>query len=243
MWPLAIGIFGVLATLAAGQLPRLYRRIQLWRRVPTYFIIPDKRHHDCDFAVQTEAEHRTREIVVGLGKPIIIDLVIEPRVDITSNQILAEFDGDLNEKPTITELYNRFIEVGPRRRIVPGQIGNEDYIDKHKGYHIVETMNWSSGMTKTLGFKILPRHTGTFHFKMTALGDLIEVTTKRLSLVVQEHPVRYIRCCSREHRRNECTTIGIRPKVKVAPMGGNRTPCERPERERREGDKADAEIA
>lgn len=159
-----------------------------------------------------EGEHRTKEIVVGRGIPIVIDLVVEPRVDITSSQILVEFDGDLDEKPLIVELYNRFIEVGPRRRVVPGQSGNEDYIDKHKGYHVVENINWSSGMTKTFGFKILTRHIGTFHLKMTAIGDLVEVSSKKLSVVVQEHPVQYIRCYSRGHRQRECSTIGIQPR-------------------------------
>jgi hypothetical protein len=209
-WPLVIGIFGVLATLVAGQFAKLYRTIQLRRRVPAYFIIPDKRHHPCDFAVQTGGEHRTKEIVVPRSIPIIIDLITEPRIDLTSSQVLAHFDGDLDEKPLIVELYNRFIEIGPRRRVVPGQNGNEDYIDKHKGYHVVEHMNWSSHMTKALGFKILAKHTGTFNLTLTAMGDLIEVNTSQLSVIVQEHPAQYIRCHDRGHRGKECNAIGIR---------------------------------
>lgn len=219
-WALALPIIGIFATLVAAQFQRLYRWFQLRRRIPAYFIIPDERHHSCDFAVQTGGEHRTKEIVVGIGIPIIIDLVMEPKSEITSTQVLVEFHGDLDKKPLVLELYNRFIEVGPRRHIVPGDKGNNDYLDKHKGYHVVENMNWSSRMTKTLGFKILPRHKGIFNFGMTAIGDLIEVKTKILSVIVQEHPTQYIRCYRNEHKRKrkECNTIGIQPKTALSKM-------------------------
>jgi hypothetical protein len=214
-WALALPIIGIFATLVAAQFQRLYRWFQLRRRIPAYFIIPDERHHSCDFAVQTGGEHRTKEIVVGIGIPIIIDLVMEPKNELTSAQVLVEFHGNLDKKPLVLELYNRFIEVGPRRHIVPGDNGNDDYIDKHKGYHVVENMNWSSHMTKTLGFKILPRHKGTFDFIMTAMGDLIEVKTETISVIVQENPTQYIRYHQNEHKRKrkECSIIGIKPKA------------------------------
>jgi len=127
LWGYVISSLSIVATIAAGNsASRIINRQWLKREIPAYFIIPSSRHHACDFAHQTTDEHRTTEIVIGIGCPLIIDLVMEPKREMTSSQVLAEFDGDLDDKPLILDVHNRFIEVGPRRTVIPGEEGNSD---------------------------------------------------------------------------------------------------------------------
>jgi hypothetical protein len=212
-WTYVLSSLGIVASIFAGNWAN--RHIARWylkRKIPAYFIIPSSRRHECDFAYQTSDEHRSTTIVVGVDAPVIVDLVFEPRREMTSSQVLAEFDGDLSDKPLILNVNNRFIEVGPRRNVVPGEEGNSDYIDKHKGYHAVESINWSANQTKTFGFTIFPRNERAFSMTLTAIGDLIEVSTAKLTLLVRENPVQYIGCCRKEHFGEECQLPGIRPK-------------------------------
>ena len=50
--------------------------------------------------------------------------------------------------------------------------------------------------------------------KMTAIGDLLEVSTSKLTVIVQNNPISYIRCRRKVHNYDgaECQFPGIRPK-------------------------------
>jgi hypothetical protein len=147
-------IGGIAATLFIGIYIGYYLRFKnLGKPGESSFIIPSSWHHSCDFARQNEHEHRVKSVTLPANGEWIVDFVIEPFRSFNSAQIAIEFTGRLEEKPYAIELLNRFVEVGSRRHVVPGQVGNDDYIDKHKLYHCIENMSWPKGLTKLMDSK------------------------------------------------------------------------------------------
>ena len=121
------------------------------RRFPEWAVI----QHQPRATASAKAQDvdRVKSVTLPANDECIVDFVVEPFRSFNSAQIAIEFTGRLEEKPYAIELLNRFVEVGSRRHVVPGQVGNDDYIDKHKLYHCIENMSWPKGLTKLMDSK------------------------------------------------------------------------------------------
>jgi hypothetical protein len=208
-------ISAVSATVILGfveRFERSRRRRQLRRPGSVYFIIPASFHHVCDYAVQNELEHRLETIVLPSHSEFIVDLVVEASVEFDTAEIAIGFDGEWSKKPYVTERYNRFIEVGNRRHVVPGVEGSHDYIDKHHYYHALENSQFNVGNAKALGFKIKTVSPGIFHLNLPFSGSSVRGEFTGLMIVVSEIPTLPMRCVDPNHQHRDCA-VRISPRT------------------------------
>jgi hypothetical protein len=187
------------------------RRRKLKFPVEAWFVIPSKKHHGCDFAVQDKQEHLTKVAVVPRDSEVILDFRFKPRVFFSSSEITIGCEDEHDSAPVATEYFNRFVEKGDGKIVVPGP-GNRHYIDKHGFYHYRETpRNWSSKTIGAMAFKFRTRRPGRYAIDIYFLGDEVEGKNSELIVQVEDSPQTVMRCTEPKHRRLLCTKVGIRP--------------------------------
>jgi hypothetical protein len=211
-WPWSmIGVFMTLITWSITISVIVYynrrpeRRRRALRKLGTlYFIVPSSLHHDCGYAQQTDNEHWLKQIYVPAGRDIAIDFVLFPRTDMDTSQVYVGCDGKLNDKPLPFEICNRFVLVGPRRHVVPGQGNNNDYRDKHLFYHAVEIIQWSKGAPRALGFTFKTRASGSYKIQFYFIGEADRgELTDLIMYVTDTYAGKLMRCYNPKHKR--CT--------------------------------------
>lgn len=204
-------VLSVVATVGVGWYVSGYLRTShLKAPGSAHFIVPSSLQHTCDFASQNGHEHRLTTAVLPAHSVCIIDLIIEPVRDLQTTEFMLEFVGDLDAKPYAFEVLNRFIEIGPRRIVVPGEGDNRDYIDKHKLYHYVTEMSWPREITKAYGFKVKTRAPGTYDIRIHIVGTLVAGIISGLRVVVQDEPWQLMYCVDPSHMSWNCAA-GIVP--------------------------------
>jgi hypothetical protein len=183
-----------------------------------YFVIPSQRHHHCDFAHQDSGEHLVQKIVVPSDRKVTVDMIIKPVLNFNTVEVSfgCNHESTVPTKPYAFEYYNRFIELGKRRNVLPGVGEYDDYFDKHQYYHVVQNWQWSAGMVKALGFKIKTNDPGNYHMEFYLFGDAVlgKIPRKKvvLDIAVSDHPVEIMRCCDPKHLGKPCALNGIRPR-------------------------------
>jgi hypothetical protein len=196
-WPMIATFVGV-ATLGAvlhvNFIRPIRRRRKLRQPVKSLFVIPARRHHGCDFASQNEDEHLLKTVVLPANSEIIVDLRFEPRVFFTNAEIVVGCEGDPSTVPHGTEYFNRFIEAGEGKQIVPGS-GNLHYIDKHGFYHVRETpRQWSRGTFRAMAFKFKTQKPGKYQLDIYFMGDEVEGKSTNLQITVEDRPTTIMHC-------------------------------------------------
>jgi hypothetical protein len=186
-WPWSmVSAFAAIAALAVvahvNILRPLLRRKKSEKPVKTRCLIPSTRHHECDFAEQDAEEHIVETITLPSNSEAVVDFWFQPRLFFSTNEINLGCEGDRAKIPYATQYFNRFIEEGEGKQIVPGP-GNRHYIDKHHFYHLREGPRvWSRGSVVAMAFKFKTKAPGRYQF--------------------EDDPKSTMRCVSKKHRRN-----------------------------------------
>jgi hypothetical protein len=206
----------VLAIIAHVNFLRPYLRCRRLRTpVDAWFVIPPKKAHGCDFAVQDGAEHLTKIVVLPSNSEAILDLRFRPRLFLSNSEILIGCNGD--GVPIAIEYSNRFIVKGEGQVVIPGP-GNRHYIDKHGFYHYREApTTWPDGKRSIDGsfisraFKFQTKNAGRYTIEISFIGDEVEGKNSELIILVENDPQTVMRCVEPEHKRCLCKTTGIKP--------------------------------
>ncbi len=201
-----IGAAALLILVYVNFLRPWRRRGKLKKPTDAHFLIPSNKHHGCDFAVQDEQEHIVKTIVVPSDSEILIDLRFQPRLAFVTSEIDIGCEGEVSETPYATEYFNRFIETGDGRHIIPGE-GNRHYIDKHHFYHCREsTRQWSRGAVVSFAFKLQTRKSGRYVLDVYFIGDEVEGKNSELAIIVEDKPITIMRCTERKHKKMQCAS-------------------------------------
>ena len=209
-----VGIFLTAITLGfvVYDVTRPERRFRkLKNPVIAYFVIPSSYHHDCSFAHQNEHEHVVQRIVLPSHSEVIVDFALIPKMDFNTTNVIFACDGDTKVKPKMIEIYNRFVETGPRRHVVPGSPGVVDFIDKYWSFHVVENSRWTIGTTRAFGFKIRTSHPGIYRMPIYFIGEAVEGNISELSIKVADEPRDLMYFVDNNHHAFNCI-VGIWPR-------------------------------
>jgi hypothetical protein len=219
-WDIIGGVSGVVGSFLTliivfylNSFEQARRRRRLLRAGDAYFVIPSSIHHRCRYAVQNELEHLVQTIVLPPNAEIVVDLALRPSVEFDTTETAFGCDGDLSKKPYPFEYYNRFIESGHRRHVIPG-LDNafNDYLDKHHYYHTVEQSRFNVGNVKAMGFKIRTLSTGTYQMKMEFSGSTVRGEFTGLTIVISDTMFDVMHCVDPNHQHRDCV-VGIRRRI------------------------------
>jgi hypothetical protein len=144
-------------------------------------------------------------------RAVIVDFVFNPILPFFSSEIYLGCGGNLRTKPYPTEYVNRFIELGARRHIIPGD-GNTHEVDKHHLYHVKDPIRWCMGDEITAGFKMNTYGPGVFPVVIFVRGDEREGSALGLAIRVEEYPTTRMHCVRPDHAHMACA-VGIQPRI------------------------------
>jgi len=171
----------------------------------TYFLVPDRRQHECSYAHQDESEHILKELSLPPNTETIIDLVMYTKQTISYSELIVGCMGDLERKPTFTKYYNRYVKVGKGQEIDPALKTEDDYVDKHFYYHRKASRLVSSGTVLSFAFTMQTRSEGLYPLHILFVsGDAIG-EEQSLFVTVEKTPSITMRCLEPKHARLNCS--------------------------------------
>ncbi len=150
----------------------ILRRKALLYPIRAFFLVPSNEYHDCEYATQDNDEHRLKEIILPPNSEVTVDITLECLQTFSFTKISIGCIGPLKVKPHAVKYFNRFIESGDGKEIVPGA-GNTHYIDKHRYYHVRGQRVCSVGTFIALAFTIKTGAPGLFPVRMFFPGDQV----------------------------------------------------------------------
>src|SRR5262249_4055394 len=94
---LSLVVLGVIVYVNIMR-PAKRRRI-LRKPVEAWFVIPTKKHHGCDFAVQDAGEHVTKTVVLPEFSEVLVDFSFLPKTFLANSELIIGCDGDNAPRP------------------------------------------------------------------------------------------------------------------------------------------------
>jgi hypothetical protein len=203
--------FALVYTINVG-LPRR-RRKEFEHPGTAYFLVPSRRNHSCDYAIQDDDEHVLKELTLPSNSEITVDFVIDFSTPISYSELSIECQGPVETKPYGIRYFNRFVEDGQEIEISPNTPGSQHYRDKHKVYHAKGDRTFPPTRI-AVAFVIKTRDPGTYPVIFGLIGSEVIGTIGNLFITVEDVATVKMRCVDPAHREKECSTSGItRPKT------------------------------
>lgn len=211
-WAMFAAVFGLLSLLTLWYLnflkPRRERR-KLAYATKTYFLIPARQLHGCEYAVQDEQEHITSELSISPNTTLTLDLVTYVSIPISFAELIVGFLGDVSKKPKVTKYYNRYVSIGKGREVDPAEEKEDDYIDKHGYYHRRVPRHFSGGVLSS-AFTITTQSEGLYPLHIYFVSERPIEDRSSSFITVERIPTVKLLCCERDHKHLDCSKGGLR---------------------------------
>ena len=154
-----------------------------------HFFVINKTARRVSWAVQDNADHYLKEIVLQSNSETTVDIAISPRVHFKSTGILfgCGSSAKLSEKPYAIRQENHFISKGSDKICKPGEHPNHSIMTTLY-YQVKEERSWNVGTDIIRGFTIKTRKSGKYEMEYAFIGGEIEGAAKLTIRVEDDGP-------------------------------------------------------